>query len=293
MTVLVTGATGTIGSALVERLVAAGASVTVLVRNPGKARFPAQVAVVRGDMADVASVREVLRPVRTLFLLNAVAPDELNQALVMLNLAHEVGIERIVYLSVTRAHDFTNVPHFAAKAAAERMIEEFGLAASILRPNYFIQNDTILKTAIHDHGVYPMPIGVRGLSMLDTRDIADAAAHEILRRDRAEAPLSGRMIELGGPDVITGVAAAELWSRHLGRPVRYGGDDPEVWAASMRGAVPEWMIYDLCLMMQRFQQAGLEADPQDTARLADLLGHPLRTYEAFVASTAAHWQEPE
>lgn len=291
MTVLVTGATGTIGSALVERLLAAGASVRVLVRNPGKVRFPATVEVAQGDMADIASIRDALASVRTLFLLNAVAADELNQALIMLNLAHAAGIERIVYLSVTRAHAFPNVPHFAAKAAAERMIEDFGMAASILRPNYFMQNEMILKAAIHDHGVYPMPIGSRGLSMIDIRDIADAAAHEVLRRDRAAAPLPSTVIELSGPDVITGASAAQVWSRQLGRPVHYGGDDPGAWAASMRGAVPEWMIYDLGLMMQRFQQAGLEAEPQDIARLADLLGHPLRTYETFVADTIASWKE--
>lgn len=291
MTVLVTGATGTIGYAVVERLLAARTAVRVLVRDPDKCRFPGAVEIVRGDMSDIDSVRTALHSVRTLFLLNAVAPDELNQALVMLNLAKEAGIERMVYLSVTRAHAFPNVPHFAAKAAAERMIEDFGLAASILRPNYFMQNDAILKAAIYGHGVYPMPIGTRGLSMIDIHDIADAAVHEVLRRHRAAAPLPCTVIELSGPDVITGVDAAEMWSSRLGRPVRYAGDDLDIWAASMRGAVPEWMIFDLCLMMQRFQQEGLGAEPQDTERLADLLGRPLRTYEDFVVESASRWKE--
>ena len=62
--------------------------------------FPAGVTEVAGDLTDVSSLRAALSSVRTLFLLNAVTPDEMTQALIALNLAHEAGIERVVYLSV-------------------------------------------------------------------------------------------------------------------------------------------------------------------------------------------------
>src|SRR3954467_3218896 len=102
MTILVTGATGTIGSLVVQGLASAGAEVSAFVRAAGKKRFPAGVKEVVGDLTDVPSLRAALPSVRTLFLLNAVTPDEVTQALVALNLAREAGIERVVYLSSMR-----------------------------------------------------------------------------------------------------------------------------------------------------------------------------------------------
>jgi uncharacterized protein YbjT (DUF2867 family) len=117
MTILVTGATGRVGRHVVQKLIDRGARVRVLVRDPAKADFPAQVEVAQGELLDLDAVRAAMRGVRTLFLLNAVAADEFTQAIIALNLAREAGIERVVYLSVFGAHRSVNVPHFAVKAA--------------------------------------------------------------------------------------------------------------------------------------------------------------------------------
>ena len=111
MTILVTGATGNIGSQVVQHLVARGADVKALVRDPSRADFPAGVEVAQGDFLDVDSLRSAFRDVSTLFLLNAVVPDEFTQALIALNVAHASGIERIVYLSVIHPDVYVNVPH--------------------------------------------------------------------------------------------------------------------------------------------------------------------------------------
>ena len=99
---------------------------------------------------NVESVRAALAGTRTLFLLNAVTADELTQALIALNLAREAGIERVVYFSVIHSDRYVNVPHFAGKYTAERMIIGTGLPATILRPAYFMENDAALKEL--DHG---------------------------------------------------------------------------------------------------------------------------------------------
>ncbi|HET8701745.1 MAG TPA: NmrA family NAD(P)-binding protein, partial [Nitrococcus sp.] len=78
-----------------------------------------------------------LRRIDTLFLLNAVTPDELTQALIALNLAREAGIQRIVYWSVFNADLFVDVPHFAAKGAVEKMIAHLRLPATVLRSCHF------------------------------------------------------------------------------------------------------------------------------------------------------------
>src|SRR5262252_2732700 len=98
MTILVTGSTGTIGSQVVQRLAGQSARIRALVRDASK--LPAGVEPVQGDMTDVASMRTALNGVDTLFLLNAVASDEVTQALGTLDLAREAGIQRIVYFSV-------------------------------------------------------------------------------------------------------------------------------------------------------------------------------------------------
>lgn len=113
---------------------------------------------------------------RTLFPLNALTPDEMTQALIALNLAHEAGIERVVYLSAIHADKYTNVPHFTGRHTVERMIEILDIPATILRPAYFMQNERMVPQVIENYGVYPMPIGSAGVSMVDTRDIADIAA---------------------------------------------------------------------------------------------------------------------
>ena len=92
MALLVTGGTGTVGSQLLKRLSTQSADVRALTRDTAKAAFPDGVVPVAGDMMDVESMRSALAGVRTLFLLNAVVPQELTQAMLTLKLAQEAGI---------------------------------------------------------------------------------------------------------------------------------------------------------------------------------------------------------
>src|SRR3954452_18810343 len=215
MTILVTGATGTVGRNVVDQLIKRGADVRALVRDPSKANLPAAVAVAQGDLLDVDALRTAFSGVSTLFLLNAVVPDEFTQALIALNIAREAGVERIVYLSVIHSDVYVNVPHFAGKFGVERMIEQMGFNATILRPAYFIQNDLTIKDVVTGYGVYPMPIGSKGLAMVDARDIGEIAAIELIRRAQSGASLPLTRIKLVGPDTLTGSDVAAIWSEVL------------------------------------------------------------------------------
>lgn len=287
MSILVTGATGSIGSAVIERLAAEGTPVRALTRSPEKYKAPAGVQPVAGDLTDIPSVRAALQGVDTLFLLNAVVPDELTQALAALGLAREAGIQRIVYLSVLNGDRFTDVPHFTVKYAVERAIEQFDLSATVLRPSYFMQNDANIKDVVAQHGVYPMALGNVGISMVDTRDIADVAAAALLRRSRAAGALPREVIELVGPDAITGEGAAAIWSEALGRPVAYGGDDLNAAEANIARQQPSWAAYDLRLMLARFHTDGMLAKPAAKGIMTSLLGRAPRSYRDFVLETVA------
>jgi len=287
MTIIVTGATGTVGRHVVEQLVKRGADVRALVRDVSKANFPAGVDVVQGDLLDVDSLRSAFSGVSTLFLLNAVVPDEYTQALIALNVAREAGIERIVYLSVIHSDLYVNVPHFAGKFGVERMIEQMGMNATILRPAYFMDNDVTIKDVVTGYGIYPMPIGSKGLAMIDTRDIGEIAAIELIRRERSATPLPIDRINLVGPQTLTGRDIAAIWTGVLGRPIAYPGDDPAGFEKNLRQFMPSWMAFDMRLMSERFLTDGMIPEAGDVERLTTLLGRPLRSYRDFASGIAA------
>jgi uncharacterized protein YbjT (DUF2867 family) len=287
MTILVTGATGRVGRHVVQQLLARGADIRVLARDPSKADFPASVDVVQGDMLDIDALRKAFTGIRTLFLLNAVAGDEFTQALIALNIAREAGVERVVYLSVMHSENFVNVPHFAVKSGAERMIRQMGFGATILRPAYFIDNELMIKDVIFNYGVYPMPIGAKGIAMVDARDIAEVAAIELVRRDRAPEKLPIETINMVGPDTLTGSDLAAIWSDVLGRPIVYGGDDPSGFEQNLANVMPKWMAYEMRLMAERYVSDGMIPEAGDVDRLRAILDRPLHSYREF-ASALAH-----
>ena len=287
MTILVIGATGRVGRHVVDQLLQRGASIRVLTRDASKAAFPAGVEVAQGELLDLDSLRAAFDGISTLFLLNAVTGDEFTQAIITLNIAREAGVARVVYLSVIHADRFVNVPHFAVKSGAERMLEQMGFGATILRPTYFIDNEVMIKDVILDHGVYPMPIGSMGVAMVDARDIAEVAAIELLRREEAPDKLPLETINLVGPDTLTGPEVAAIWSDVLGRPIAYGGDDPAGFEQNMATFMPQWMAYEMRLMAERYVSDGMIPDAGDAERLTKILGRPLNTYRAFASQIGA------
>ena len=282
MSLLIIGASGTVGTQILQRLAARGVAASALVRTAGKSPLPASVTEVIGDMTDVASMRAALSGVRTLYLLNAVVADEVTQALITLNLAREAGITRVVYQSVIHADRWTNVPHFAGKYAVERMIFEEGIPVSVLRPAYFMQNDMRMRSVIEGYGAYPMPIGSAGVHMVDVRDIADVAVAELLARHEAADALPSRTLDVVGPEAMTAASAAGTWSEALGREIRVGSGDLTAFDQQMAAHGPSWMAYDLRVMMDRAQQEGMHPEPGAISALETLLGRPLRRYAELV-----------
>ncbi|MEB6225217.1 NmrA family NAD(P)-binding protein [Pantoea anthophila] len=244
--------------------------------------------VFKGDLLGIDSLQRVFCGVDTLFLLNAVTGDEFTQALITLNVAREAGIDRVVYLSVFDADKAVNVPHFAVKFGAERMPETLGLSATILRPAYFIDNEAMIMIAdvVRKHNVYPMPIGSKGVAMVDARDIAEIAAIELIRRDRAAGKLPVETINIVGPDILTGADVAAIWTEVLGRPIAYGGDDPGGFEASMANFMPVWMAYEMRIMAERYVSDGMIPQEGDRERLVKMPGRNLHSYRETALALA-------
>jgi uncharacterized protein YbjT (DUF2867 family) len=300
MKVLVTGATGRVGSEVVKALLQRGADVRALTRKrPKPGTFPGEVEIAVGDLTDPVSIAEALKSVDKLFLLIAGVPDELIQSLIAYGLSKKAGLKHVTYQSVFKADQFLEVPHFAAKYAVEEAIRAGRMPYTILRPAYFVQNELGLKAALTCAGVYPIPAGNRGLAVVDVRDIAEAAAISL-----TEEGHEGKTYDLVSSDMLTGPGAAATWSRLLGKEITYAGhadfDDFEAQlrktgnplrepGTRMNSGRPSWLAYDLRHMLEGFVERGFRNTEDQTARFAALLGHQPRTYSSYAEELATEW----
>lgn len=287
MKILVTGSTGKVGSEVLKELRKRDIVVRALVRKQdAPTQLSEGVEVVVGDLLDPVSVQKALDGVDKLYLLNGVAPDELTQGLIAYDLAKKLKLEQIVYHSVFKVEHFKDVPHFASKLAIESALQQFEVPFTILRPNYFFQNDASLKDPLMGAGIYPMPLGTQGVSAVDVRDIAEAAAIALTTDGH-----HGKTYNIVGPSVLSGSKVASIWSELLQKEIHYTGEALDLWEEQMRQTVPSWMAFDMRMMFQGYLERGFIAGDGDVEALTELLGHTARRYEDFARETVLDWQK--
>ena len=113
------------------------------------------------------------------------------------------------------------------------------------------QNDYWFKDVLLRDGVYPQPIDDAGVSRVDVRDIAEAAAIAL-----TTSPHEGQTYELVGPQPVTGELTARIWSRALGKPIAYGGNDLDAWEKTALTYMPDWLALDARLQVWVLQEQG-------------------------------------
>ncbi|HXL15241.1 MAG TPA: FMN-dependent NADH-azoreductase, partial [Methylomirabilota bacterium] len=141
-----------------------------------------------------------------------------------------------------------------------------------------------LRDAMLQYGIYPQPIGSAGLSRVDVRDIAEAAAIALTTEG-----LEGETLNLVGPEALTGPRTAEIWSKALCRPIAYAGDDLDAWERQQLQYLPAWMAFDLRMMYELFQREGFKGTREDVERQTKILGRAPRAFEDFARETAQAW----
>jgi uncharacterized protein YbjT (DUF2867 family) len=248
--------------------------------SPREERTAVRSGVLRGQYARSSFHARCLKGIDKLFLLNAVTAEELTQSLIVLGMAKRAGLQHITYLSVLAAERFPDVPDFAAKLAVETALRQSGIPFTILRPGFYFQNDLGLKDALVDGGLYPVPIGSRGISGTDIRDIAAAAAITLISRG-----CEGQSYDVVSAQPITGPEHAELWSRLLNREIRYAGHDFNRFEEQMRAHTDAWEAYDMREMFEGFNERGFVAPDDEIGRLT-LLKRPPRTYVELASETS-------
>jgi len=283
--ILVVGGTGNVGSEVVRQLRARNETVSVLTRSPEHAsKLPPGVTGVIGDLLDPSTLG-VFSGMDAVFLINPVSTTETFEGIVGVNGARDAGVKRIVYLSVHNLDGAPLLPHFGGKIGVEAAVMKSGMQYTIVRPNNFYQNDIWMKEAIVNYGVYPQPIGSVGLSRVDVRDIVEVAVLALTTDAH-----NGKIYNLVGPELVTGDSTAAEWSRALGKPVKYAGDDLEAWEAQQRAWLSPSMLYDFKLMYAFFQKYGLKATAADVALQTKVLGHAPRSFASYAKEMAVAWK---
>ncbi len=286
MSILVIGCTGTVGSKVTEKLLAAGEDVRCLTRSLEKLNnLPPRIDGYLGDLSNPASLVEAFGGIEAMFLLLPVGPNETDQGITAVEEAKNADLRKIVYMSVYMPPDSTHIPHFRSKTPIEDAVKMSGIPYTILRPNNFFQNDLQARDALLRHRAYPHPIGQVGLNSVDVRDIADAAVNALTKPgyERQEYPLHG-------PDILTGESVARTYSRYLEQEVRYIGDNLDLWEERARTVMPGQMVQDFRIMYQYFQEHGFIAAPGDLLHEQSILDHEPRSFEDFVKEIAPAWK---
>lgn len=286
MKVLVVGGTGTVGSHVTRHLLDRGAKVRVMSRSADRSKLQLPVEAFQGDLEKPETIVPAFEGVDAVFLLNALSQSETAQGLAVVDAARATDVKRIVYMSVFLPPGSETIPHFAAKIPVEQAVRASGLEWTILRPNNFYQNDLGLREAVTAAGVYPQPIGNRGVTRVDVRDIADAAVNALF-----ESGHTGRIYPLNGPRAWSGEETATVYTEEIGRTVRYGGDDVEAWGRQVSAFMPEWLVQDLQIMYRFFQEHGFEATAEELETQRKVLGHDPRAFETFVWELTPEWRK--
>jgi uncharacterized protein YbjT (DUF2867 family) len=286
MKTLVIGGTGMVGSTVVAGLLKQGVIVRVMSHSPDKLKkLPAGVEGFRADLDDPDTLPAAFNGIDSVFLLNAVGLNETDEGLLAVSTAKAAKVKKIVYLSVFMPEGAERIPHFRSKLPVEKAIKESEIAYAILRPNNFFQNDLWLKDAIMQYSVYPQPIGGKGLNRVDVRDIADCAVNALTKSGH-----DGQTYDIHGPDTLTGEGIARIYSKHLGREVRYSGDDLNAWAEKVKNTMPEFLIADMRIMYQFFQNNGMIGTKEDLEKTQKLLGRKPRNFDDFVKEITMEWR---
>ncbi len=274
--IIVIGGTGTVGSALLPRLVARRVPVTALVRT-GPAEPVPGVRYVVGDAGDPASLRAALTGVDQVFLAMGNGPRQRGLELGVVDAAARAGVEHLVKLSAPAA-DTVAVARIHREV--ERAVVAAGLEHTFLRPYAFHQNLLRLAPMIGHTGMFTGTTGDHPLNMVDARDVADVAAVALTSRSTR-----GQALVLTGPEAISYPEVADLLTA-LGRPTRYLDLPPDRMRSELdRMGQPGWLVEHL-LEIQALTRTHRETPTptvravtgHEPRRLVDFLGEHLLAF---------------
>lgn len=278
-TILLTGATGTVGQAVAQALADRGMPFRALVRQPDTeaaqrlAALPG-VELVTGDFNDPASLQRALAGVERAFLLTNSTEQAEAQQLRFVELARQADVQHLVKLSQWAADAASPVRFLRYHAAVESAIRTAGLSYTFLRPNLFMQGLLAFGDSIRAQGQFFAPIGEARISVIDVRDIAAVAAVAL-----TEPGHENQTYDLTGPAALTHAEMAAALAEALGHPVAFVDVPP----AALRGYLaqvgfPEWQAEGLLEDYAHYHRGEAGVVTTDVQRVT---GRPPRGFATF------------
>jgi uncharacterized protein YbjT (DUF2867 family) len=285
--ILVTGAAGKTGRAVIRALSARGQAVRALVHRPQQTSLAIDAGaqdVVAGDMRDRAVLEQAANAsedaIRAVYhICPNMSPDEFPIGRVVLDAARAAGLEQVVYHSVL--HPQTEaMPHHWQKLRVEELLLEAGLPFTILQPAAYMQNLLAYWDQILRQGLYAVPYATdTRLGMVDLEDVAEAAAIVLTEEGHA-----GATYELASPDVLSPAEVAGVLERQLARPVRAQAMPLDEWERGARASgLGEYQVQTLLKMFRYYERYGFWGSPRV---LTWLLRRPPTTFAGFVRRVA-------
>lgn len=281
--ILITGAAGKTGRAVIRALVAQGQEVTALVRRHEQAAGVAALGAVRvvvGDLQDEAALAQALQGARAVYHIPPnMHPEELTIGLKLMAAARAAGIAHVVYHSVLHPQT-EKMPHHWQKLRVEEALFESGLDFTILQPAVYMENWLAQRDAL-GRGRYPVPYAATTrLSYVALADVAAAAAAVLTEGQRH----LGATYELTGTPPLSQHEVATVFAAVLGRPVVVEEVPRAVWREqAVAAGLSAYAVETLLAMFAYYEQFGLVGNPNV---LRWLLGREPLTPAAFVQG---HW----
>jgi len=281
--ILVTGATGNVGSLLIPNLINLGVDVRALTRDASKAQglkdAGAQIFV--GDLEKPETLDAAFRGVDKVLLITPPNPNQVIQAKNGIQAAKRAGNPFVVRLSAGAVIGMPGaLPRISGQhTETDGMLKASGLPYNIIRPHFFMQNVMMAAQTVASDGLVYMPFKDGNLGMIDVRDIADVAV-KVLTEDGHE----GKTYTLTGPASISFHDVAAALSQALGKQVDYVNVPLEAARQGMVGmGMPEWIADAFGEYFTAFSEGYGDFTTDDVEKVT---GNPARSFEAFARDFA-------
>ena len=277
--IVVTGATGTVGSETVRQLAARGQKVRAFVRDTEAASVPPGVEVARGDLRNPESVEVALRGADRLYLLSPMAPDMQELEARVIGAARRAGVRHVVKHSNMGAEGGATAFQRWHRAG-EKLLQDSPLTWTFVRPTGFMSNALMWVPTIREQGAVYAPGGNGKLSVVDPRDIASVAVCAL-----TESGHEGKAYDVTGPEALSTAEQVEIVSRAIGKPVRYVDIPEDAARQSMLGMGMPAPVVEGLIEFMRLVRSGAGAvvshDVETVTR------RPARTFAAWVQDNVA------
>ncbi|RTQ49192.1 SDR family oxidoreductase [Hymenobacter gummosus] len=286
-TILITGATGTVGSELVRALSNRGARVRAgvhsIIKGDRLRQFNPEVQLVELDYDRPATLTPAFTGVDRVFLITPFVENQVDISRTLIDAARAAGVRQVVKLSALGAEAEPGIQLGRWHREAEQYLAQSGLPYAILRPASFLQNFlTYQGEAIRQQRSIFMPLGQGRAGYIDAFDIAEAAA-AILTDDVPKH--HGRAYALTGPLALTVEEVAAAIGQATGQPVRYVDVPEEAARQAMQGA-PQWLVDSMAELNALIRAGHAAAVTPDVQRLT---GRVPRTVQEFAQEHRAEF----